>query len=234
MIRIRKSSERGHFDFGWLDTYHSFSFGDYYDPQAMGFRTLRVMNEDRVAPGQGFGLHPHSDMEILTYVISGSLRHADSLGSGSVIGPGELQRMTAGTGILHSEHNPSTNVPVHLYQIWLRPERNGLEPSYEQKRFGEDADAGPAALRLLASRPGRAGSLTIHQDVDVYLGHLPAGGGHTQALAPGRHGWVQVVEGALELNGQRLAAGDGAAASQEPKLVLSAEQPARFLFFDLS
>ena len=173
MIRVRRASERGHFDHGWLDTYHTFSFSRYYDPRQMGFRSLRVINEDRVAPGRGFGTHPHEDMEIVTYVLDGALAHRDSLGTGSTIRPGELQRMTAGTGIMHSEFNPSETEPVHLYQIWLLPEREGLEPSYEQRAFPEEERHN--RLRLVASPDGRDGSLTIRQDARLYLGSLDGG-----------------------------------------------------------
>src|SRR3954464_5930242 len=180
MIRVRKAAERGHFDHGWLDTYHTFSFGRYYDPRQMGFRALRVINEDRVRPGQGFGTHPHEDMEIVTYVLEGGLAHRDSLGTGSVIRPGELQRMTAGTGITHSEANPSADEPVHLYQIWLLPERAGLTPSYEQKAV--EPPAGDGGLRLVAAPPGEGGTLAIHQDARVYLGSLERGKTLSQPL----------------------------------------------------
>src|SRR3954468_6316392 len=206
MIRIRKSADRGHFNHGWLDTYHSFSFGRYYDPRFMGFRSLRVINEDRVVPGQGFGTHPHRDMEIVTYVLDGALAHKDSLGTGSTIRPGELQRMTAGTGITHSEFNPSEAEPVHLYQIWLMPEREGLEPSYEQRAFPEDERRN--RLRLVASPDGHDGSLTIRQDARLYLGTLDGGREVSHELMPGRHAWLQVLRGDLTLNGMALSAGD--------------------------
>src|SRR3954469_23823774 len=189
MIRVRRAGERGHFDHGWLDTYHTFSFAGYYDPRHPGFRALRVINEDRVAPGRGFGTHPHEDMEIVTYVLSGALAHKDSLGTGSTIRPGELQRMTAGTGISHSEFNPSQTEPVHLYQIWLLPEREGLEPSYEQRAFSDDETRG--RLRLVAARDGRDGALTIHQDAELYLGTLDEGRRISHPLRPGRHAWLQ-------------------------------------------
>jgi redox-sensitive bicupin YhaK (pirin superfamily) len=191
MIRVRRASERGHFDHGWLDTFHTFSFARYYDPGHMGFRSLRVINEDRVAPGRGFGTHPHEDMEIVTYVLSGALAHRDSLGTGSTIRPGELQRMTAGTGITHSEFNPSDAEPVHLYQIWLLPEREGLEPSYEQRAFPEDERRN--RLRLVASPDGQDGSLSIRQDARLYLATLDGGREASHELAPGRHAWVQVL-----------------------------------------
>jgi redox-sensitive bicupin YhaK (pirin superfamily) len=232
MIRVRTSSERGHFDHGWLDTYHTFSFARYYDPRHMGFRALRVINEDRVAPGRGFGMHPHEDMEIVTLVLSGALAHQDTLGTGSTIRPGELQRMTAGTGIAHSEFNPSESEPVHLYQIWLLPEREGLEPSYEQRAFPE-ADRRDR-LRLVASPDGRDGSLTIRQDARLYLATLGDGREVAHDVAPGRHAWLQVLRGDVSLNDVRLAAGDGAAASDETALAIRAEGPAEVLLFDLA
>jgi redox-sensitive bicupin YhaK (pirin superfamily) len=233
MIRVRKSAERGHFDHGWLKTYHTFSFSRYYDPRQMNFRALRVMNEDRIEPGRGFGAHPHEDMEILTYVLSGALAHRDSLGTGSVIRPGELQRMSAGTGITHSEANPSTTEPVHLYQIWLVPDREGHEPSYEQRPFPESERRN--RLQLVASPDGADGSLTIHQDSRLYLGSLDAGKDATHPLASGRHAWLQVVRGEVSLNGQRLAEGDGAAVSEEPSVTIAAEETsADVLLFDLA
>lgn len=232
MLQIRKSQERGHLNHGWLDTYHTFSFGDYYDPRHHHYRALRVMNEDRVAPGQGFGMHPHRDMEIVTYVISGALEHRDSMGNGEVLRPGELQRMTAGTGILHSEFNPSESEPVHLYQIWLLPERKGLSPSYEQRGF--DAQERHNQWRIVASREGRDGSLTIHQDADLYLATLDTGQSLKFALRPSRHAWLQVLRGAARLNGQELTAGDGAATTGESLLVVEASDPAEVLLFDLA
>src|SRR3954469_3116803 len=199
MIRVRKASERGHFDHGWLDTYHTFSFSRYYDLRHMGYRALRVINEDRVAPGRGFGMHPHEDMEIVTYVLDGALSHRDSLGTGSTIRPGELQRMTAGTGITHSEYNPSDSEPVHLYQIWLLPEREGLEPSYEQRAFPEEERHN--RLRLVASPGGEDGSLTIRQDARLLLGTLDEGREVSHGLTPGRHAWLQVLRGDVTLNG---------------------------------
>jgi redox-sensitive bicupin YhaK (pirin superfamily) len=232
MIRVRRASERGHFDHGWLDTYHTFSFARYYDPRHMGFRALRVINEDRVAPGQGFGTHPHEDMEIVTYVLDGALAHRDSLGTGSTIRPGELQRMTAGTGIRHSEFNPSESEPVHLYQIWLLPEREGLEPSYEQKAFPEEERRN--RLRLVASPDGRDGSLTIRQDARLYLGSLDGGREVRHELTPGRHAWLQVLRGGVTLDGSSLSAGDGAAVGDESSLAIEAEGPAEVLLFDLA
>ena len=222
MIRVRKASERGHFDHGWLDTYHTFSFSRYYDPRHMGFRALRVINEDRVQPGQGFGTHGHEDMEIVTYVLAGALEHKDSLGNGSTIRPGELQRMTAGTGIRHSEFNPSQTEPVHLYQIWLLPEREGLEPSYEQRAFPEEERRN--RLRLVASPDGGDGSLTIRQDARLYLATLDEGHEVSHEIPPGRHAWLQVLRGGVSLNGQALSAGDGAAVSDESALAIRADE----------
>ena len=232
MLRLRKSTDRGHFNHGWLDTFHTFSFSEYYDPAHTQFRSLRVMNEDRVAPGQGFGMHGHRDMEIVTYVLSGALEHKDSLGHGEVLRPGELQRMSAGRGIRHSEFNPSSSEAVHLYQIWLMPRELGLQPSYEQKAF-------PAAgrhnkLRLVASPTGDEGSLTIQQDARLYLATLEAGIELPFQLAANRHGWLQVLRGAVSLSGQPLAAGDGAAISREEKLSLFAAGPSEVLLFDLA
>jgi redox-sensitive bicupin YhaK (pirin superfamily) len=232
MIRIRRSADRGHFDHGWLDTHHTFSFSQYYDPQHMGFRSLRVINEDWIAPGQGFGTHGHRDMEIVTYVLEGALAHRDSLGSGGVLSPGELQRMTAGTGITHSEFNSSEAEPVHLYQIWLLPEREGLKPSYEQKAFPEAERRN--RLRLVASPNGEDGSLTIQQDARLFLGSFEAGQEVTRPLLPGRHAWLQVLRGGVGLNGDTLAAGDGSAISGESALAIRAEGPSEVLFFDLA
>jgi quercetin 2,3-dioxygenase len=232
MIRVRRASERGHFNHGWLDTYHTFSFSRYYDPRHMGFRALRVINEDRVQPGRGFGTHPHEDMEIVTYVLSGALAHQDSLGTGSTIRPGELQRMTAGTGIRHSEFNPSDGEPVHLYQIWLLPEQEGLEPCYEQKSFPEDERHN--RLRLVASPDGHDGSLTIRQDARLYLATLDGSQEVSQGVAPGRHAWLQVLRGGVDLNGHTLAAGDGAALSDEVGLTIRADGPSEILLFDLA
>lgn len=232
MIAVRRGSERGHFNHGWLDTYHTFSFSRYYDPKHMGFRSLRVINEDRVAPGRGFGTHPHENMEIITYVLSGALEHGDSLGTGSTIRPGELQRMTAGTGITHSEFNPSASEPVHLYQIWLMPEREGLEPSYEQRAFPEEERRNQ--FRLVASPDGRDGSLAIRQDAQLYLASIDEGQGTALALANGRHAWLQVLRGAIEFGGRSLSEGDGAAVSDETEITVRAETPAEVLVFDLA
>jgi redox-sensitive bicupin YhaK (pirin superfamily) len=232
MITVRPSRERGHAQHGWLDSRHTFSFADYHDPRHMGFRALRVINEDRVSPGQGFGTHPHRDMEIISYVLEGGLEHKDSLGTGSVIRPGDVQRMSAGTGVLHSEFNASSTAPVHFLQIWIVPEARGLSPSYEQKSFAPEERAN--RLRLVAGRDGREGALTVHQDVSLYAGLLDAGTTLTHPLGPGRHAWVQVARGAVDLGGRPLAAGDGAALSDEPGLSLRATEPAELLVFDLA
>jgi redox-sensitive bicupin YhaK (pirin superfamily) len=232
MIVKRPAAERGHFDHGWLDTSHTFSFADYHDPAHMGFRALRVINEDRVAAGKGFGAHSHRDMEIVTYVLEGALAHADSMGNRSVIVPGDVQRMSAGTGITHSEFNGKSDEPVHFLQIWLLPDRRGLAPGYEQKAIPEKEERG--ALRLVASRDGREGSVTIHQDVSLYASRLAPGERVKHALADGRHAWLQMVSGRMELNGTGLAAGDGAAVSQESALEMVALEPAHFLLFDLA
>ena len=226
MIHVRKAEERGHFNHGWLDTYHTFSFADYYDPELMGFRTLRVINEDRVAPGEGFGRHGHRDMEIITVVLEGALAHHDSMGTGAVIRPGEVQRMSAGTGVLHSEMNASQSEPVHLYQIWLLPERNGITPGYEQKAF-PPADG---ALQLVASRDARDGSLKIHQDVDLYRGNVQ-GALHFD-FGPNRYGWLQVARGELSVNGTPLRAGDGAAIEGERSIEI--EGKGELMLFDLN
>jgi redox-sensitive bicupin YhaK (pirin superfamily) len=232
MITRRPAAERGHADHGWLDSRHTFSFADYYDEAHMGFRALRVINEDRVQPGHGFGTHQHRDMEIISYVLEGSLGHRDSMGTGSTITPGDVQRMSAGTGVRHSEMNPSTTQPVHFLQIWLLPERRGLEPGYEQKRF-EAADM-QGRFRLIASHDGRDGAITVHQDVDLYAGVLAAGQGATLALRPGRHAWVQVARGSVTLNDQSLEQGDGAAVSDERALEVTATADAEVLVFDLA
>jgi redox-sensitive bicupin YhaK (pirin superfamily) len=232
MIEIRKAHERGHADHGWLDTYHTFSFSSYQDPRHNRFRALRVMNEDRIAPGQGFGTHPHHDMEIVTYVLSGALEHRDSMGNGEVLRAGEFQRMTAGTGITHSEFNPSADEPTHLYQVWLFPERKGIEPSYEQKRF--PVDGRRDQWQLVASRDRADGSLLIHQDARILLADLSGGGSLTRELAPGRHAWLQVLRGTLTFNGQALQVSDGAAISDERLLELHSSTGAEVMLFDLS
>jgi redox-sensitive bicupin YhaK (pirin superfamily) len=232
MITIRRSEERGHFDHGWLDTYHTFSFGDYRDPKFMGFRTLRVINEDRVQPGQGFGEHPHRDMEILTYVLSGELEHRDSLGTGEVIRPGEVQYMAAGTGIRHSEFNPSATEPVHLMQIWILPAGRGAAPRYEQRSFPAASAAG--GLTLLASGDGGAGSIRINQDAAVYAAALSPDVPVEHALRPGRAAWIQVLRGSVDVGGRTLQAGDGAAITDEPHVRIRASQAADILLFDLA
>ena len=232
MIAIRKSEDRGHFDHGWLNTYHTFSFGDYYDPEHVRFRSLRVLNEDRVKPGAGFDTHGHREIEIITYVFSGALEHRDSLGTGSLIHPGDVQRMTAGTGIMHSEFNPSPTEPVHLLQIWILPQQKGLEPSYEQRAIPAPEKRG--RLRLVASRDGRDGSVTVHQDVSLYVALLQAGDSVKHPLHPGRRSWVQVASGAVTLNGYPLSAGDGAAISDEEFVELAGTEPAEILLFDLA
>ena len=231
MINIRHHDQRGIADFGWLYSQHSFSFGHYHDPAHMGFGPLRVINDDRVAPGGGFGTHGHRDMEIVSYVLEGALEHRDSIGTGSVIRPGEVQRMTAGSGIQHSEYNHSREAPVHFLQIWLLPERQGLAPGYEQKDFPAAEKQGK--LRLVGSRDGREGSVTIHQDVDLYAGLLAPGERVTHQPRPGRALWVQVARGEITLNGEQLVAGDGAAIQDEPALHLGGVKDAEVLVFDM-
>jgi hypothetical protein len=231
MHTIRKAADRGHLNHGWLDTYHTFSFGDYYNPAHMGFRALRVMNEDRVAAGQGFGMHPHRDMEIVTLVLSGALAHKDSLGHGETLRPGELQRMTAGTGIRHSEFNPSDTEAVHLYQVWILPREAGLAPSYEQKAFDPSERAG--RWQLVASPDGASGSLTIQQDAGIYLADVAAGQELQQSLGAGRHAWLQVLRGSVQVNGLALEASDGLAVSDELQLNLRGTSNANLMLFDL-
>lgn len=232
MIEIRKASERGHADHGWLKTYHTFSFGGYHHPKYMGFRSLRVINEDRVAPGQGFGEHAHNDMEIVSYVLDGALEHKDSLGNGEVLKPGEFQRISAGTGITHSEFNPSESEPTHFYQIWLLPKSRGIEPSYEQKYFA-DTELNNA-LRLVASPDGRNGSLSIHQDTSIYLSKINSGNTISYSIPSGRHAWLQVLRGSLTLNDRTLDTSDGAAISNETELNITASSDGEFMLFDLS
>ena len=232
MFQIRKAGERGHADHGWLKSHHTFSFSDYYDPAHMSFRALRVMNEDWIQPGQGFGTHPHKDMEIVTYVLEGALEHKDSMGNGEVLRPDEFQRMSAGTGIRHSEFNPSPTEPTHLYQIWLLPGRNGIEPSYEQKSFAEVERQGQ--LRLVASPDGAEGSLTIHQDAKVYLSTVNAGKAVEHGIPLGRHAWLQVLRGRVAVNNHSLDAGDGVAVSDESRLTIVGEQSAEVMLFDLA
>lgn len=231
-ITIRRAGERGHANHGWLDSWHTFSFASYYDPAHIEFRSLRVMNEDIVAPGQGFGTHPHRDMEIITYVLEGALEHKDSMGNGEVLHPGEFQRMTAGTGITHSEFNPSSTEPVHLYQIWLHPERKGIEPSYEQKRFAESERHN--TLRLVASRDAAEGSLLIHQDVRIFLASIDAGHTVSHALQAKRHAWLQVLRGSVTVNGRMLNTSDAAAISTGGELKISAISAAEVMLFDLN
>ena len=229
---LRRSEERGKANFGWLDSKHSFSFGHYYDPNHMGFGPLRVINEDRVAADGGFPTHPHSDMEIISYVLEGGLEHKDSIGTGSVIRPGDVQRMSAGTGIRHSEFNASKTDSVHFLQIWIIPERKGLKPSYEQKTFGLSDKAGK--LRLIASRNGRDESVTIHQDVDLYATVLEHGHSVTHSLATNRVAWIQVARGSVKLNGELLQAGDGVAIESAGELRLDGESNTEVLLFDMA
>jgi len=231
MVTVRKADDRGHFDHGWLNTFHTFSFADYQDPTHMGFRVLRVINEDRVQAGRGFPAHGHRDMEILSYVLAGALEHKDSLGNGSIIRPGEVQRMSAGTGVTHSEFNPSVSETVHFLQIWFLPERRGLAPGYEQRAFAPDEMHN--RLRLVASRHGRDGSVTIQQDVDVYATRPDAGAEVRYEVRPGRHLWVQAARGALRLNTHPLETGDGAAVSDESVVRLTGVREAEALVFDL-
>lgn len=231
MITIRKSDDRGHFNHGWLDTYHTFSFSRYYDPAHMGFRALRVINEDLVAAGKGFGAHPHDNMEILTYIVSGALEHKDSLGTGSTIRPGDIQRMTAGTGIQHSEFNPSKTDPVHLLQIWLQPAQRGHKPSYDQKHFSEAERRD--RLRLIASPDAADGSIKVTEDIRLYASLLSEGKRAEIEIKPGRHAWVQLIAGAIDVNGARLEAGDGAAISDEARLAIAAGQDSELIVFDL-
>jgi redox-sensitive bicupin YhaK (pirin superfamily) len=231
-IEVRRASDRGHADHGWLDTWHTFSFSDYYDPRFMGFRALRVINEDVVAAGRGFPTHAHRDMEIITYVLQGALQHRDSLGTGSVIRPGDVQRMSAGTGVRHSEANPSAEEPVHLLQIWIESASPGIAPGYEQKAFADEDKRG--RLRLVASPDGAEGSVTIHQDARVFATLLAPGQTVVHPLAPGRHAWVHVARGSLTLNGQHLGPGDGAAASRETALTLVGDKDTEALVFDLA
>jgi len=231
MKAVRKSEERGHFDHGWLDTRHTFSFADYYDPAHMGFATLRVINEDVVAPARGFGAHPHRDMEILTWVVSGAVEHADSMGNRAVVRPGEIQRMTAGTGVTHSEINPSPSEPLHLMQIWIVPDRRGLEPGYEQRAFVDEDRKG--RLLLIASPDQRDGSVQIHQDVSLYTSLLAPGERVDHRLAPGRRAWLQVIRGDLDASGERVRSGDGVAVSDEETLSVTAHGPSELLLFDL-
>jgi quercetin 2,3-dioxygenase len=231
MIITRPGEERGHANHGWLKTYHTFSFANYYDENHMGFRSLRVINEDYVAPHMGFGTHPHRDMEIITYVLGGAVEHKDSMGTHGVIRPGEVQRMSAGTGVRHSEMNPSDET-LHLMQIWILPGKQGLQPSYEQKAFPEKERQG--RFRLVASPDGRDGSVTVHQDMTLHTTLLGKGEKTEYALKPGRFAWIQLARGSGTLNGVALKAGDGAAVAEETSLVLTANEPVEALLFDLS
>jgi len=232
VLDIRRSADRGTADFGWLFSRHTFSFGDYYDPRQMGFGPLRVINEDRVQPGQGFGTHGHRDMEIISYVLEGALEHKDSIGTGSVIRPGDVQIMSAGTGIRHSEFNHSKTEPVHFLQIWIEPDREGIAPRYDQKTFGDADKSG--RLRLVGSSDGREGSIVIHQDVELRAAILADGERATHAMRGGRKAWLQVARGAIDLNGQGLAAGDGAGARDEAALTIASKADGtEILVFDL-
>lgn len=237
MLRVRRSSQRGHANHGWLDTYHSFSFGDYYDPAQMGFRALRVINEDRIAPGKGFGTHGHRDMEIVTYVLEGQLEHRDSMGNGEILHPGEFQRMSAGSGIQHSEFNPSTTEPVHLYQIWLLPQTKGITPRYAQKAFPEGERWNQ--LRRVASPQGEDGSLSIHQNAEIFLATLEAGHRVTHVIQPTRHVWLQILRGEVSVSTgdpdsqQTLQPGDAVAVSDETALEIAGIQTSEILMFDL-
>lgn len=232
MITVRRAEERGHADHGWLNTYHTFSFANYYDPGYMGFRSLRVINEDRVTKGEGFGTHGHRDMEIITYVLDGALEHSDSMGTSSVIRPGEVQRMSAGRGVTHSEFNHSDSDRVHFLQIWIRPDRIGADPGYDQKLFPVEERAG--RLRLIVSNDGRNGSISINQDADIYTTTLEVGQTVTHEPAPGRYAWVQVARGTITLNGIELSAGDGASISEESSIEIGATEDAEVLLFDLA
>lgn len=232
MLTLRRSNERGHFDHGWLNTYHTFSFDQYYDPRYMGFRSLRVINEDFVAPGRGFPTHGHRDMEIITYILEGALKHEDSMGNGSIIRPGDVQRMTAGTGVRHSEQNASSDESVHLLQIWILPNAQGLQPGYEQKAFSEDERRGQ--LRLIASSDGREESVRVHQDISLFAAILGAGESVERSMDPARYAWIQVARGAIDVNGNRVEQGDGLVIVGESELTLLANPSAEVLLFDLA
>jgi len=232
MIAIRRAEDRGHADHGWLNTYHTFSFADYYDPAHMGFRGLRVINEDRVQPAQGFGTHPHRDMEIISYVLEGGLEHRDSMGNGSIIKPGEVQRMSAGSGVTHSEFNASSEELVHFLQIWLLPSQRGIQPGYEQKTMDRRDQAG--RLRLVASPDGRDGSVTIHADANLYAGLFDKGASGNLDLPKGRHAWIHVARGRARINGNDLEAGDGVALTDEPAVRIEGIEACEVLVFDLA
>jgi len=231
MLTVRKAGERGHANHGWLDTWHTFSFADYYDAREMGFGALRVINDDKVEPGQGFGMHGHRDMEIITYVLEGALEHKDSMGNGSVIRPGDVQRMSAGTGVRHSEFNPSREERVHLLQIWIEPRITGVRPSYEERQFGTAEKNGQ--LRLIASPDGREGSVTIHQDAHVYVALLDGNDAVAHRLAPGRRAYVHLARGAVKVNGVELKGGDGAKITEESEIGFSGAKQVELLLFDL-
>lgn len=231
-LQIRKSNARGHVKIGWLDSHHTFSFGNYYDPNHMGFRALRVINDDRVTPGAGFGTHGHRDMEIITYVLEGALEHKDSLGTGAAIYPGDAQRMSAGTGIMHSEFNHSQTEPVHFLQIWIVPDTQGLPPSYEQRSIPLEEKRGK--LRLIAAKDGREGAVTVHQDMALYVSVLEAGDRVSYDLKPNRHAWLHIARGTATLNGHSLTEGDGASLSGEERLEISSDVGGEILLFDLA
>lgn len=232
MITVRRSGERGHFDHGWLKTFHTFSFAEYHDPEFMGFRALRVINEDWVAPGQGFGTHPHRDMEIITYILQGELQHKDSMGNGSVIRPGQIQYMSAGTGVTHSEFNPSSKEPVHLLQIWILTAEKGAKPRYAQESF--DAELRPNVLKRIVSPDGAEGTIAIRQDANVYVCKLGKGAQTEFKFSSGRYGWLQLAKGAVAVNEHGLTAGDGAAIGDESQISLKASSDSEFLLFDLA
>ena len=231
MIKLRKSEDRGAANHGWLDTRFTFSFADYHDPQHMGFRSLRVINDDRIAPSGGFGTHPHRDMEIITYMLDGQLEHKDSMGNGRVIQPGEFQYMSAGTGVYHSEFNPSSENAAHLLQIWILPDKRGYEPRYAERDM-KTADSG--VLNLVASKSGRDGSFEINQDADLYLARLQSGDTVVHELKPRRHAWIHVAEGEVNVNGETLKGGDGAAVSEETTLTLNGKGDSQVLMFDMN
>lgn len=230
-MKIRKATERGHASHGWLDTYHTFNFADYHDPRWMGFRSLRVINDDVVMPGMGFGMHPHRDMEIVTYVLSGSLEHKDSMGNGRVIHAGEVQYMSAGIGVHHSEFNPSQDEAVHLLQIWIQPDRKGMAPRYAEKSF---AHVPAGAFHLVTSKTGREGSIAVHQDADLWLAKLDPGQCVTHELASGRYAWIHVAEGEVMINGETLCSGDAAVFDNAGAVKLFASNPSQILLFDLN
>jgi redox-sensitive bicupin YhaK (pirin superfamily) len=231
MMNIRRANERGHANHGWLDTYHTFSFADYYDPEWVGFRSLRVINDDLVMPGMGFGTHPHRDMEIITYILSGALQHKDSMGNGRIIRPGEVQYMSAGTGVQHSEFNPSKEEAVHLLQIWIQPDRKGVAPRYAEKSL---KNALPGKFNLVTSKTGRDDSIAIHQDADLWIAKLEAGNQATHNVASGRHAWIHVAEGDVSIDGKKLTGGDAAAVTGGSTVQLEATKPAQVLLFDLN